>query len=104
MTDNAKPPFAGTSEATCSVGFRLTTLPHIDGKITQELQEYTGDVTRTLTRWVMDSREKGVHDALVQLGWTPPNTRIADTGGANAIKANMILTNSGANQGIDANK
>ena len=73
MTDNAKPAFAGTSEAPCSVGFRLTTLPHIDGKITQELQEYNGDMTRTLTRWVMDSREKGVHDALVQLGWTPPN-------------------------------
>ena len=59
--------------ATGSVGFRLTTLPHIDGKITQELQEYTGDVTRTLTQWVMDSREKGVRDALVQLGWIPPN-------------------------------
>lgn len=60
-----------------SGGFRLTTLPHIDGKITQELQEYTGDVTRTLTRWVMDSREKGVHDSLVQLGWTPPNNDLS---------------------------
>ena len=63
-----------SSPAPCSVGFRLTTLPHIDGKITQELQEYTGEQTRTLTRWVMDSREKGVHDALVQLRWTPPNS------------------------------
>lgn len=70
-TTQTRPPEYGG--ATGSVGFRLTTLPHIDGKITQELQEYTGDVTRTLTRWVMDSRETGVHDALVQLGWTPPN-------------------------------
>jgi hypothetical protein len=57
------------------VGFRITTLPHIDGTITQELQEYNGDVTRTLTRLVIDSREKGVHDALVQLGWTPPGEK-----------------------------
>lgn len=62
-----------SSPAPCSVGFRLTTLPHIDGKITQELHEYMDDQTRTLSRWVMVSREKGVHDALVQLGWTPPN-------------------------------
>lgn len=70
MDGKHRPEYGGS---TGSVGFRLTTLPHIDGKITQELQEYNGDVTRTLTRWVMDSREKGVHDALVQLGWTPPN-------------------------------
>jgi len=62
-----------TGGLSCSVGFRLTTLPHIDGKITQEFQEYSGDMMRTFTRWVMDSRDKGVHDALVQLGWTPPN-------------------------------
>ena len=66
-------PAAGSSAPACSVGFCLNTLPHMDGKIVQELQEYNGDLTRTLTRWVMDSREKGVHDALVQLGWTPPN-------------------------------
>jgi hypothetical protein len=73
-TTQARPPEYGG--ATGSVGFRLTTLPHIDGKITQELQEYMGEQTRTLSRWVLDSREQGVRDALVQLGWTPPNARI----------------------------
>ena len=61
-------------EESGSVGFRLATFAPVDGKITQELQEYHGDVTRTLTRWVLDSREKGACDALVQLGWTPPKS------------------------------
>ena len=38
-------PLPQSPPTSCSVGFRLTTLPHIDGKITQELQEYMGEQT-----------------------------------------------------------
>ena len=55
-----------------NVSFRITTIPHTDGKITTELQKCIGVQTETMARWVMDSSEKGMRDALVQLGWTPP--------------------------------
>jgi hypothetical protein len=66
----------GTSQCAGSVGLRLTTTPHHDGTITQELDSYCGEVTRAMSRWVIDTREQGVRDALMQLGWTPPNAEL----------------------------
>ena len=59
-----------------TMALRLITLPRVDGTITQELHGYNNDATLTLARWVLDSREKGAHDALVRLGWTPPNASL----------------------------
>ena len=69
----------GTCESVGSVGLRLTTTPHRNGEITQELDSYAGEVTRAMSRWVFDTREQGVRDALVQLGWTPPNDQVERT-------------------------
>ena len=61
------------SPATARWVVRLTTLPMTDGKIIQELSNRMGDIENQMTRWIMDTRENGVREALVQLGWTPPS-------------------------------
>lgn len=30
------------------------------------------DAERDINLWVMDTRQKGIRDALIQMGWTPP--------------------------------
>jgi hypothetical protein len=46
------------------------------GVISQELvEEGTGlDIVREKVRWVVNTREKAIRDALVSLGWTPPES------------------------------
>jgi hypothetical protein len=42
------------------------------GIITQELQQdIDGHITR-LSRWVVQTRDESVRQALIKLGWTPP--------------------------------
>lgn len=58
---------------------KLTLKTDVDydlGVITQQLvderMERLRDITATTTQWVIRTREKAIHDALVSLGWTPP--------------------------------
>jgi len=50
---------------------KLTTRFSMDtGVITQDL---LGPILEgSLTRWVMETHEAGIREALIQLGWTPP--------------------------------
>lgn len=47
------------------------------GRIIQELSSVddNNQVTR-LSRWIVNTREAAVHQALLKLGWTPPNTHM----------------------------
>jgi hypothetical protein len=49
--------------------FKLTTKILEYGKIEQSLIK---NQTETLARWVADTRDKAIRDALISLGWTPP--------------------------------
>ncbi len=46
----------------------LDTLIYHNGKIEMTLR----DSERELSKWVMDTREQAIKDALIKLGWTPP--------------------------------
>ena len=37
------------------------------------IQTLIQDDTKLLMRWVGDTREQDIKDALIKLGWTPPN-------------------------------
>ena len=52
----------------------INTTPMSDGRIIQtvELDDDYVPIRREIVRSVIDTKEKQVHDALVQLGWTPP--------------------------------
>lgn len=47
------------------------------GRIIQELSSVddSNQVTR-LSRWILNIKEDAVHQALLKLGWTPPNTQM----------------------------
>ena len=47
----------------------------LNTKITEDqkiIQTLVRDQVETLARWVCDTRERTVRDALISLGWTPP--------------------------------
>jgi len=37
-----------------------------------------GDIAGKMTQWVCDTREASFIDAMIQLGWTPPNSLKTD--------------------------
>lgn len=43
------------------------------GIITQEFAKYMGEACEFLRAWEMDTRERHISEALVALGWTPPD-------------------------------
>ena len=79
MSNNAKRG-KGRTQPNGSVGLRLTVTPH-SGKIVQELSAI-GQSEREISRWVMDTSEKGIREALIALGWTPPNEELTLRNGA----------------------
>jgi len=44
-----------------------------DGKILQELGYFSDGIYTNIVRQVIDTQEQQIRDALVKLGWTPPN-------------------------------
>lgn len=57
-------------------GFEIVTTATEDGKITQELYSVTPDLREQVIRRVMDTQEQQIREALIALGWTPPNSGI----------------------------
>lgn len=53
-------------------GFEVVTTPTVDGKIVQELYSVEHDIREQVMRRVMDTQEQHIRDALIALGWTPP--------------------------------
>lgn len=43
----------------------------VDGRIEQEIQQ----AGRTLSRWVMNTRDEHIRKGLIKLGWTPPQEK-----------------------------
>ena len=56
------------------VDFKLNTTVHGDGTIHSMLDQKIGHQAKTITHWIVSTREKQVIKALVDLGWTPPKT------------------------------
>lgn len=52
-------------------GYKITTTPLSDGKIVQEVFEI--DTRQQIMRRIIDTQEQQTRDALIALGWTPPN-------------------------------
>lgn len=52
--------------------YTIKTSSFENGIIEQELYRKTPTCEERVMRWVMDTRETGIRDALVKLGWTPP--------------------------------
>lgn len=47
-----------------------------DGKIIQELTNQVGpDLTESMMRTIIDTKEEHVKEALIKLGWTPPKDK-----------------------------
>ncbi len=47
----------------------LTTTPYTDGRI-----EIVTDICGEITRDVLNTKERHIREALIQLGWVPPKT------------------------------
>jgi hypothetical protein len=50
-----------------------TCIDNIHGSIIT--QTLTDELNETTMRWIIDTREKAIKDALIQLGWTPPQDK-----------------------------
>jgi hypothetical protein len=50
------------------VDYGLAVKTFVDGKIELELRKGQ----EALSKWVVNTREEAVRDALIKLGWTPP--------------------------------
>lgn len=56
--------------------FEIKTTPYESGIIEQELLPEDNNIGFGYTKWVVDTREQGIKEALIALGWKPPNTHI----------------------------
>ena len=63
-----------------SIGFRVNTVPFEGGTIVQDLNSYNNEVEEHVTRWIVDTREHSIRQALISLGWTPPTTEATPAG------------------------
>ena len=54
-------------------GFEVTTKIIADDKILLEVHSTLNGIRDDVMRRVMDTQEQQIRDALIQLGWTPPN-------------------------------
>ena len=59
------------------MGFEVTTKIIADDKILLEVHSTLNGMRNDVTRRVIDTQEQQVRDALIALGWTPPNKEIA---------------------------
>ena len=70
-------------ENTLDNTIKLTTKWDNKGLITQELLREAGDpakaVVEVMATWVINTREKSLREALVALGWTPPDNGKGDS-------------------------
>ena len=54
-------------------GFEVVTTPCLDGKIVQETYSVDSGVRERIMRDVINTKERQVREALIALGWTPPD-------------------------------
>ena len=59
-----------------SNGLEIVTTPSADGKIYQETFSIENDIRRVLVKQVSDTKEQQFREALIKLGWTPPENEI----------------------------
>ena len=52
--------------------YKISTEIFKNGIIEQKLQTEEDGHFETLKRWIMDTKETCIREALVRLGWTPP--------------------------------
>ena len=57
-------------------GFDVTTKIIADDKIMLEIHSTLNGIRNDVMRRVMDTQEQQIRDALIQLGWTPPNKEL----------------------------
>ena len=55
---------------------KLKTTPYPSGLIEQELLPEDNHIGFGYTKWVVNTREKAIKEALIALGWRPPNTQM----------------------------
>ena len=53
--------------------YTVKTTPFTDGKILQIVDLESQNIIQTIMRDVLYTKEKQVKEALIKLGWTPPN-------------------------------
>ena len=61
-------------------GFEVTTKIIADEKILFAVHSTLNGIRNDVMRRVMDTQEQQIRDALIALGWTPPNKEIAKEG------------------------
>jgi len=54
-------------------GWEIVTTPSENGKIVQETFSIANGIRERIMRQVLDTSEQQIRDALIKLGWTPPN-------------------------------
>ena len=57
-------------------GFEVTTKIIADDKILLEVHSTLNGIRDDVMRRVMDTQEQQIRDALIALGWTPPNKEL----------------------------
>lgn len=53
--------------------FVVTTAPKPDGTIIQTLNQEVDGITHQLQRWIVNTMDEGIRNALIDMGWTPPD-------------------------------
>jgi len=53
-----------------TLSYKIDTVIDINDHII--LQSLIDDQKNVISRWVLDTREQGIREALIKLGWTPP--------------------------------
>ncbi len=65
------------SDAGMSLTYKVTTEPSPNGVIVQSVdidadcEAFISPLDK-VTKWIIDTRDKQIRDALIALGWTPP--------------------------------
>jgi hypothetical protein len=54
----------------------LKTTSYQSGIIEQELLPEDNNIGFVYTKWIVDTREKAMKEALIAIGWRPPNTQM----------------------------
>ena len=53
--------------------YKIDTKVMPSGAIHQEVTHKFEDMTRTITKQIVDTQDAQIRDALIELGWTPPD-------------------------------
>lgn len=65
--------------------YQIETTPHPDGTITQDTFLVCGEIAERIAREVYDTKDAALRDALIRLGWTPPDEGAITSGSFTAI-------------------